>query len=126
MSLTIEEANVFDYILGIKGILQSILPGIYEIVCRIKLDKNDKYLSYDNKSCSKNEKFKKLFQGYFYALADYSHDCECHGKIVNYDWFESNYLLYGNTNWFNQAMGTIKVFNLSNIYFGFRTKYDYG
>ncbi|CAF0785652.1 unnamed protein product [Adineta steineri] len=66
------------YILGIKGIFQSILPGICEIVCRIKLDKNDKYL------------------------------------------------LYGNTNWFNQTMDKIKVFNLSNIYFGFRTKYDYG
>ncbi|CAF3669518.1 unnamed protein product [Adineta steineri] len=60
-------------ILGIQGIFQSILPGIYEIVCRIKLDKNDKYLSYYNKRCT-----------------DYGHDCECHGKIMNYDWFESN------------------------------------
>ncbi|CAF0804723.1 unnamed protein product [Adineta steineri] len=82
------------YILCIKGILQSIISGIYEILYRIKLDKNDKYLSYDNKR------------------SDYGSDCECHGKIMNY-------------NWFNQAMGTIKVFNLSNIYFGFRTKYDY-
>ncbi|CAF0787440.1 unnamed protein product [Adineta steineri] len=44
------------YILGIKGIFQSILPGIYEIACRIKLDKNDKYLSSYNKRCSENEK----------------------------------------------------------------------
>jgi hypothetical protein len=34
------------YQAGIKGKFKKILPGIYEIICRIKLDKNDKYLTY--------------------------------------------------------------------------------
>lgn len=63
---------------------------------------------------------------YFYALADHGLDCECDEKTLNFDWFESNYLLYGNQYWFNQAMGYIKVFEISDIYFGFRTKLDYG
>ena len=36
------------YHAGIKGKFKSILPGIYEIIGRIKLDKNDKYLTYYN------------------------------------------------------------------------------
>jgi hypothetical protein len=56
---------------------------------------------------------------YFYALADYGLDCECDGKM-NFDCFESNYLLHGNQNWFIETMGKIKVFELSDIYFGFR------
>ncbi len=52
-------------------------------------------------------------QGYFYALADRRLDCECNGKKMNFDWF-------------NEAMGKIKVFELSDIYFGFRIKLDYG
>ncbi len=47
-------------------------------------------------------------------------------KTMKYDWFESNYLLYGNTNWFNQTMDKIKVFQLSNIYFGFKITAGYG
>ena len=39
---------------------------------------------------------------------------------MNFDWFESNYFLHGNTNWFNETMGKIKVFELSDIYFGFK------
>ena len=44
---------------------------------------------------------------------------------MNFDWFESNYLLHGNTNWFNETMGKIKVFELSNIYFGFKIFREY-
>jgi hypothetical protein len=58
----------------------------------------------------------------FYALADHGLDCECDETKMNFDWFESNYLLHGNTNWFNEIMGTIKVFELSDIYFGFNTR----
>jgi hypothetical protein len=44
---------------------------------------------------------------------------------MNFDWFESNYLLHGNTNWFDETMGRIEVFELSDIYFGFRIRSDY-
>ncbi|CAF4265409.1 unnamed protein product, partial [Rotaria sordida] len=114
------------YLAGIKGKFKSILPGIYEIICRIKLDKNNEYLTYYNERCSRNHALEKNVEGYFYALADYGLDCECDEKKMNFDWFESNYLLHGNTNWYNETMGKIKVFELSDIYFGFRIKLDYG
>lgn len=62
----------------------------------------------------------KYVECYFYALSDYNIDCEYNGQIMNYNWFESNYLLYRNTKWFNQVMGQIQIFYLSNIYFGFK------
>jgi hypothetical protein len=55
----------------------------------------------------------------------YGLDCECNGRKLNFDWFESNYLLHGNTNWFNEIMGQIKVFELSDIYFGLQIKHEY-
>ncbi|CAF3732231.1 unnamed protein product [Rotaria sp. Silwood1] len=114
------------YLGGIKGKFISILPGIYEIICRIKLDKNNEYLTYYNERCNKNHELEKCVECYFYALADHGLDCECDGKKLNFDWFESNYLLHGNQYWFNQTMGYIKVFEVSNIYFGFRIRSDYG
>ena len=63
---------------------------------------------------------------YFYALADHGVDCECDETKMNFAWFKSNYLLYMViNNWFNQVMGRIKVFELSDIYFGFITRDDY-
>ncbi|CAF1330876.1 unnamed protein product [Rotaria sordida] len=111
---------------GIKGKFKSILPGIYEIICRIKLDKNNVYLTYYTECCSKDHRVEKSVECSFYALADHGLDCECDSKTMNFDWFESNYLLHGNINWFNETMGKIKVFELSNIYFGFRIRSDYG
>ncbi len=67
-----------------------------------------------------------LVEYYFYALADHDLDCEYDATKMNFDWFESNYLLHGNTNWFNETMGEIKVFELSDIYFGFRISSGYG
>jgi hypothetical protein len=104
---------------GIKGKFKSILPGIYEIICRIKLDKNEENLKYYNECCSQCDGLEKSVRCHFYALADNGLDCECSRKTMNFDWFESNYLLYGNKNWFNQTMGKIKLFQLSEIYFGF-------
>ncbi|CAF1488775.1 unnamed protein product, partial [Rotaria sordida] len=45
--------------------------------------------------------------------ADHGLDCECTREKMNFDWFESNYLLYGNTNWFNETMGTSAINNQS-------------
>ncbi|CAF4514034.1 unnamed protein product, partial [Rotaria sp. Silwood2] len=111
---------------GIKGKFKSILPGIYEILCRIKLDKNESYFSYFTECCSQNRNREKYVECYFIALADRGLDCEVDEKKLNYDWFESNYLLHGNQNWFIESMGKIKVFELSNIYFGFKITSDYG
>ncbi len=69
--------------LGIKGIFKSVLPGIYEIVCRIKLDKNQKHLSYYNKRCSEYPELEKCVECYFYASPDYGIDCECNENIMN-------------------------------------------
>ncbi|CAF3443989.1 unnamed protein product [Rotaria sp. Silwood2] len=110
---------------GIKGQFKSIWPGIYEIICRIKLEKNEEYLTYYNEHCSRVPQSKTSVQCYFYALADHGLDCECNQKKMNFNWFESNYLLYGNQNWFNETMGKIKVFELSDIYFGFQIKNEY-
>ena len=95
----------FRYQAGVKGKFKSILPGIYEIICRIKLDKNDNYLSYYKERCRRNHKLEKFVECYFYALADHGLDCECDERKMNFDWFESNHSLYGNTNWFNQTNG---------------------
>jgi hypothetical protein len=46
------------------------------------------------------------------------------GKM-NFNWFESSYLVHGNTNWFNETMGQIKLFELSDSYFGFKIEYEY-
>ena len=112
-------SNITDLELGIKGTFKSILPGVYQIICRIKLDKNQVYLQQYNKYWNGNGNGNWV-GCYFYALSDYGTDCECNAEIMNYDWFESNYCLYGNTKWFNQTMGQIIVFQLSNIYFGFK------
>ena len=109
---------------GIKGKFKSILPGIYEIICRIKLDKNEEYLTFYNEHCSRIPRSEKSVQCYFYALADHGLDCECDETTMHFDWFESNYSLHKN-NWFNQTMGKIKVFELSDIYFGFQIIFDY-
>ena len=90
------------------------------------MDKNNYYLTYYNERSSRYSDVEKSVECSFYAIADYGLDCQCDGDQMNFDWFESNYLLYGNTNWFNHTMGIIKVFELSNIYFGFRIKRDYG
>jgi hypothetical protein len=123
-SLTGRCARLFTdsslYLLGIKGKFQSILPGIYQITCRIKLDKNEQYLTYYNQCCSENPASETSVTCYFYALADHGLDCECSEEEMNFDWFESNYSLHGNQNWFNETMGQIKVFELSHIYFGFK------
>jgi hypothetical protein len=108
------------YLAGIKGKFKSILPGIYEIICRIKLDKNNEYLTYYHERCSRNHALEQNVEGYCYALADHGLDCEYDGNKMNFYCFESNYLLHGNTNWFNQTMGQIKVLEFSDIYFGFR------
>lgn len=105
--------------LGIKGTFQSILPGIYQIICRIKLDKNEIYSPKDQKPSSPVVTDQDV-ECYFYALPDYGIECECDGNILNYHWFESNYSLYKNTMWFDQVMGQIQVFKLSTIYFGFK------
>lgn len=105
---------------GIKGIFKSVLPGIYQIICRIKLDKNEDYLPYCQRHCSHDPQIEKDVQCYFYAVPDYGTACECDKEVMNYNWFESNYLLDGKTNWFNQTMGKIQIFQLSNIYFAFR------
>ena len=68
------------YLAGIKGKFKSILPGIYEIICRIKLDKNDEYLTYYNECCSEYHDVEKGVECYFYALADHGLDCECNRK----------------------------------------------
>jgi len=109
---------------GVKGKFQSILPGNYEIICRIKLDKNEEYLTCYNECCSKFPQLEKYVKCYFYALADHGLDCECDETTMHFDWFESNYSLHEN-NWFNQTMGKIKVFELSDIYFGFQIIFDY-
>lgn len=109
---------------GIKGKFRSILPGIYEIICRIKLDKNEEYLAYYNQCCSKNRQSEKSIMCYFYALAEHGLDCERKGAEMNFNWFESNYSLYGNQNWFNESMGKIQVFELSDIYFGFKIAHE--
>ncbi|CAF4095666.1 unnamed protein product, partial [Rotaria sordida] len=67
-------------IAGIKGKFKLILAGIYEIICHIKLDKNNEYLTYYNECCSKDHKVEKSVECYFYALADYGLDCECDWK----------------------------------------------
>ena len=110
------------YLAGIKGKFRSILPGIYQIICRIKLDKNEQYLTYYNQRLSENSAIETSVQCYFYALADHGLDCERNEMEMNFHWFESNYSLHRNERWFNEIMGKIEVFELSDIYFGFEIK----
>ncbi len=50
--------------------------------------------------------------------------CERSEKEMNFDWFESDYLLHENQNQFTETMGRIKVFELQDIYFGFQIRWD--
>ncbi|CAF1568849.1 unnamed protein product [Didymodactylos carnosus] len=95
-----------------KGKLISILPGQHEIICRIKLDKNEEYVLFRNEEYAINPNKEKRFRCYFYAVAEYGLDCQCDGNKLNYDWFKSNYLLYSNQNWFNQTIDKIIVYKI--------------
>jgi hypothetical protein len=73
------------YQAGIKGKFKLILPRIYEIQCRIKLDKNDKYLTYYNEFWNQDHNMGKCVKCYFYASADHGLDCECDEEKLNYE-----------------------------------------
>jgi hypothetical protein len=53
------------FLLGIKGKFKSIWPGIYEITCRIKLDKNEEYLTYFNEHSSRVPRSEKVSNAIF-------------------------------------------------------------
>lgn len=97
---------------GIKGKFKSIWPGTYEIKCHIKFDENEKCLTHYNEHYNQVPESKKNIHCYFYALADHGLDCKCHEIKVNFDCF-------------NATMGKIKVFELSDIYFGFKIPYHH-
>ncbi len=91
-------SNTTYHEVGIKGKFKSILLRCYEIISRIKLDKNDEYFPYSNKCCSQADEIEKCVECCFYALLDCRIDCQCNEKVMNYNWFESNCLLCKNTN----------------------------
>jgi hypothetical protein len=73
------------YLVGIKGKFQSILPGIYEIICRIKLDKNEEYLASYNELCSRQPHLETSVKCYFYASQNMSFNlCSEH---FSFDYF---------------------------------------
>lgn len=97
------------YLHGVKGKFTLIWPGNYEIICCIKLVKYNYYLSYDNQLYNQDHGSETSIQCCFHALAENGLDCWCH-----------------EIKWITNGPDTIKVSELSDIYFGLTIKLDYG
>ncbi|CAF0929783.1 unnamed protein product [Rotaria sordida] len=98
-----------------RGEFQSIIPGRYAIICRMKL----KLLRYEQPN---NE---DQFTGEFTCIPEF-------GIMSSFewdqDWFDLHYVINNsrndnnerNSQWFEEQMGIITVYELSHVYFGLR------
>ncbi|CAF1081113.1 unnamed protein product [Didymodactylos carnosus] len=90
---------VGDYIVGK---FKSILPGTYQIICRLKL------ITY------KNISIRNGVICLFHAYADYCVNTIF--KMYQQEWFAAN----ENSDWFLHTMGTLMIYDMSTIYFKLR------
>ena len=104
---------VFDsrWLAAIRGEFQSIVPGRYAIICRLKLN----LLKFEQPSGEDQ------FTGEFTCIPEYG---LMSSFEWNEDWFDSHYLTHQNqteiSQWFEEQMGIITVYALSKIHFGLR------
>ncbi|CAF1253190.1 unnamed protein product, partial [Didymodactylos carnosus] len=96
----------YKWLSAVRGSFIDVIPGEYQIVVRMKLD----IVRYELQREDDN------FSGEFTCIPEY-------GLMSNYtwdgEWFEMNYAL-NDKNWFEHSMGTITVYELSEVYFGMR------
>lgn len=100
------------WLAAIRGEFQSIMPGRYAIICRMKLD----LLRYEQPSDEDQ------FTGEFTCIPEF-------GIMSSFewdqDWFDLHYVINNSTNennsqWFEEQMGIVTVYELSTVYFGLR------
>ncbi|CAF2532447.1 unnamed protein product [Rotaria sp. Silwood2] len=103
------------WLAAIRGEFHSIIPGRYAIICRMKLN----LLRYEQPSDEDQ------FTGEFTCIPEF-------GVMSSYewnqDWFDLHYVINNSANdnneqnsqWFEETMGIITVYELSKVYFGLR------
>ena len=104
------------WLAAIRGEFASVIPGRYAVMCRMKLN----LLRYEQQS---NE---DQFTGELTCIPDF-------GIMSSYewdqDWFDLHYVMNqtttteqspGDSQWFEERMGTITIYELSKVYFGLR------
>jgi hypothetical protein len=100
------------WLAAIRGEFHSIIPGRYAVICRMKL----------NLLRCEQPSDEDQFTGEFTCIPEF-------GIMSSFewdqDWFDLHYVINNNTNqdnsqWFEEQMGIITVYELSKIYFGLR------
>jgi hypothetical protein len=103
------------WLAAVRGEFQSIIPGRYAIICRMKLS----LLRYEQPSDEDQ------FTGEFTCIPEFG---IMSSFEWNQDWFDLHYVINNSTNgnneekshWFEEQMGIITVYELSKVYFGLR------
>jgi hypothetical protein len=100
------------WLAAIRGEFQSIIPGRYAIICRMKLD----LLRYEQPSDEDQ------FTGEFTCIPEFG---VMSSLEWDQDWFDLHYVINNstkenNSQWFEEQMGIITVYELSTVYFGLR------
>ncbi|CAF1131171.1 unnamed protein product [Adineta steineri] len=109
---------IFDsrWLAAVRGEFQSIIPGRYAIICRMKL----------NLLRCEQPSVEDQFTGEFTCIPDYG---IMSSLEWDQEWFDLRYVM-NNTNinetnqdncqWFEEQMGIITIYELSTVYFGLR------
>ena len=99
------------WLAAVRGEFQSILPGRYAIICRMKLT----LLRYEQPSDEDQ------FTGEFTCIPEFG---LMSSLEWDQDWFDLHYVLNNSTGetpqWFEEQMGMITVYELSTVHFGLR------
>jgi len=106
------------WLAAIRGEFQSVIPGRYAIICRMKLN----LIRYEEPSDEEQ------FTGEFTCIPEF-------GVMSSFewdqDWFDLHYVMHNDNNstnvnnqdssqWFEEQMGIITVYEVSTVYFGLR------
>ncbi|CAF1215092.1 unnamed protein product [Rotaria magnacalcarata] len=103
------------WLAAIRGEFHSIIPGRYAIICRIKLE----LLRYEQPSDEDQ------FTGEFTCIPEYG---IMSSLEWDHDWFDLRYVINNSkrqsnqttSQWFEEQMGIITIYELSKVYFGLR------
>jgi hypothetical protein len=99
------------WLAAIRGEFRLIIPGRYAIICRMKLN----LLRHDQPSDEDQ------FTGEFTSIPEFG---IMSSLEWDQDWFDLHYMINNstgeNSQWFEEQMGIITVYELSTVYFGLR------
>jgi hypothetical protein len=99
------------WLAAIRGEFELIIPGRYAVICRLKL----------NLLLYKEPSDEDQFTGEFTCIPEFGIMSSCEW---DQDWFDLHYVINNSTNensqWFEEQMGILTVYELSKVYFGLR------